>query len=192
MKWCMATISQSNQKIYFQQRFLQIGLSNNFAKFKFCIQSCLHCSHVSFGLHVYTLLKPFLVLYCLFSLLSVSKMDYYKTFLVYFSLTAFILLKFGWVISGVYLLSLLWVGYLGKKAQRRAATAGGEVLRVYLPPPRNSSPIAMCVARCEPYVTVGWPTRECRKRHNRITSRSPDPAITLMKGNQHIILVDKT
>ena len=61
-----------------------------------------------------------------------------------------------------------------------AAMDSGLVDRLYRPPPKKSRPSAMCVARCEPYVTTvfeAWHTRERRHRHIRSTSTFPVPAI---------------
>jgi hypothetical protein len=83
--------------------------------------------------------------------------------------------------SWTNLLSREWVGNLGKKAQTMAATALGSVDKLNLPPPRKRSPMAMCNAMWDPYVTVGnfGPTLDPKNRINRTTSRSPDPAMTI-------------
>ena len=85
---------------------------------------------------------------------------------------------------GNYLLSLECVGNFGKKAANIAATDSGLVLRVYRPPPRKRRPKDMCKAMCDPYVTVECllgPTLDLRNLTKRITSRSPEPAMTEKK-----------
>ena len=84
----------------------------------------------------------------------------------------------------MYLLSLECVGNFGKKAANIAATDSGLVFRVYRPPPRKRSPKDMCKAMCDPYVTVECllgPTLDLRNLTKRITSRSPEPAMTEKK-----------
>ena len=84
----------------------------------------------------------------------------------------------------IYLLSLECVGNFGKNAANMAATDSGLVFNVYLPPPRNKRPKAICKAMCDPYVTVECllgPTLDLKNLTNRMTSKSPDPAITKYK-----------